>query len=297
MAPTDFDAQRNAEGEAPSSATRDFRILVIGAGKMGEAIVAGWIACDTAPADVITAASVSVANPGLARRQHMESVYGVTAYADATEAPAADVVVLAVKPQVMMGVLESIANKPAFGPTVNPLFISIAAGISTAKLEQALPKGARVVRVMPNTPLMVGAGASGVCGGVRASESDVAFVRDLFACLGEAVVVDEADMDAVCGGSGAGPAYVAAMIEALRDAAAAEGLDPSLAEKLATQTVYGTAKLMLDRAQSAEETRIAVCSPGGTTLAALDAMHASGFNDVFKAGVSACVKRSKELGS
>ncbi len=287
MAPCNAVASNNAA----------LRVLVVGAGKMGEAIVAGWIACAQEPAASINAQAIAVANPGLERRRHMVDTYGVRAYADASEADAADIVVLAVKPQVMMGVLEGIAKTPAFCGDNAPLFVSIAAGIATSKLESALPAGARVVRVMPNTPLMVGAGASGVCGGAHASESDVNFVRELFACLGEAVIVDEADMDAVCGVSGSGPAYVAAMIEALRDAAAREGLDPVLAEKLATQTVYGTAKLMLERSQSAEDTRIAVCSPGGTTLAALDAMYSHGFREVFDAGVSACVKRSKELGS
>ena len=273
------------------------RILVVGSGKMGEAIVAGWISCKDAPADAIDAASVAIADPGADRRAYMQQTYGVATYPDASQAPVADIVVLAVKPQVMMGVLENIAACETFQGANLPLFVSIAAGISTAKIEGALPEGAHVVRVMPNTPLMVGAGASGVCQGALATTEDVNYVRDLFACLGEAVIVSEKDMDAVCGVSGSGPAYVAAMIEALVAAAENEGLDAVLAEKLATQTVYGTAKLMLDRNQSAEVTRIAVCSPGGTTLAALDAMHAHGFNDVFQAGVSACVKRSKELGS
>lgn len=282
------------------------RILVVGAGKMGEAIVAGWVCAESGAAAGITATSVAVANPGEARRAHMVSAYGVSAYENASVAACAaeeaglgfDIVVLAVKPQVMFDVLAPFAQHPAFcGGEAGPLFVSIAAGLSTTKLEAALPAGARVVRVMPNTPLMVGAGASGICAGANASDADLSLVRDLFTCLGVAVVVDEADMDAVCAVSGSGPAYVAAMIEAIRDAAAASGLDAQLAEVLATQTVFGTAKLMLDRAQSAEQTRIAVCSPGGTTLAALDAMADRGFNEVFAAGVDACIKRSKELGS
>lgn len=282
------------------------RILVVGAGKMGEAIVAGWVSSEEGPARGIDAAHVAIANPGEARRTHMVQTYGVSAYESASAAALAaeeagvgfDIVVLAVKPQVMFDVLAPFAQHRAFcGGAITPLFVSIAAGLSTARLEAALPQGARVVRVMPNTPLMVGAGASGVCAGANASADDLALVCELFACLGVAEVVNEADMDAVCAVSGSGPAYVAAMIEAVRDAAAAQGLNARLAETLATQTVFGTAKLMLDRAQSAEQTRIAVCSPGGTTLAALDAMEKRGFNEVFAAGVDACVKRSKELGS
>ncbi len=282
------------------------RILVVGAGKMGEAIVAGWIASDVDPASRIDANSVVVANPGAARRSHMTETYGVVAYESADEAARAaasagqrfDIVVLAVKPQVMFDVIARFSQQRLFcGGEAGPLFVSIAAGLSTARLEEALPAGARLVRVMPNTPLMVGAGASGVCAGAKASAQDLALVRDLFGCLGIAVAVDETDMDAVCAVSGSGPAYVAAMIEAIRDAAAAQGLGAQLAEALATQTVFGTAKLMLERAQSAEQTRIAVCSPGGTTLAALDAMADHGFDEVFAAGVDACIKRSKELGS
>ena len=117
----------------------------------------------------------------------------------------------------------------------------------------------------------------------------------LFGCLGRAVPVDESDMDIVCALSGSGPAYVAAMIEALRDAAAAQGLDEQLAETLALQTVLGTARLIDETELSPAVAREAVCSPGGTTLAALDAMYEAGFNDVFQAGVDAAVRRSKEL--
>jgi pyrroline-5-carboxylate reductase len=142
---------------------------------------------------------------------------------------------------------------------------------------------------------MVSAGASGVCAGETATEADVDYVAGLFGCLGRAVVVDESDMDTVCALSGSGPAYVAAMIESLRDAAAAEGLDPQLAETLALQTVLGTAQFIAETGITPENARIAVCSPGGTTLAALDAMNETGFDDVFAAGVRAAVRRSKEL--
>ena len=185
---------------------------------------------------------------------------------------------------------------PAFsGGADGPLFISIAAGIPTTRLEAALPKDAHVVRVMPNMPLSIGAGASGVCKGAQATNDEYDYVVGLFGCLGRAVPVDESDMDIVCALSGSGPAYVAAMIEALRDAAAAQGLDEQLAETLALQTVLGTARLIDETPLSPAVTREAVCSPGGTTLAALDAMYEAGFNDVFQAGVDAAVRRSKEL--
>ncbi|MBQ9002414.1 MAG: pyrroline-5-carboxylate reductase, partial [Eggerthellaceae bacterium] len=273
------------------------RFVIVGGGKMGGAILKGWIASKTAPADAIEPSDVIVVDPGEERRAFIGKTYGVKCISDVsdvTEAP--DVVVLAVKPQVMMAMLETLAVAAPFGGgEKGPLFISIAAGLTTDSLEAALPAGAPLVRVMPNVALAIGAGASGVCAGSKATSEQVRYVADLVGCLGRAVIVEEADMDAVCALSGSGPAYVAAMIEALRDAAAAEGLDAELAETLALQTVLGTARLIDETGESVAETRVSVCSPGGTTLAALDAMNAAGFAGVFEAGVKAAVARSKEL--
>lgn len=272
------------------------RIVVIGGGKMGEAIVGGLIGADEGAAAALDATDFTVADPGEQRRAYLSDRYGVGCIADGSEAAAADVVILAVKPQVMMGVLSDISAVAAYqGGDRGPLFVSIAAGLPTSALEAALPAGSRLVRVMPNTPLLVSEGATAVARGAHASDEDLAYVRDLFACLGIACVVDEADMDAIGAVSGSGPAYVAALIEALRDAGAAEGLDAGLAEKLALQTVLGTARLMVETGNSAEGTRIAVCSPGGTTLAALAAMEEGGFSASLAAGVAAAVARSKEL--
>ena len=238
-----------------------------------------------------------VANPGGERRSFLQERYGVACVDDARRIGPADLVLLAVKPQVMMGVLKGIAEEDAYaGGPDGPLFVSIAAGLSTARLEAALPPGARLVRTMPNTPLLVGAGVTAVTGGAHAAPDDVALVRDLFACLGTACVVDEADIDAVGALSGSGPAYVAAFVEALRDAGAALGLDAALAERLAFETVRGTIELMARTGQDAETTRVAVCSPGGSTLAALAAMEEAGFAPAIAAGLSAAVRRSKELG-
>lgn len=273
------------------------RFLVVGGGKMGEAILSGWIASDASPADCISAASVQVVDPGDERRAYLHEAHGVECVRDVSEvATVPDVVVLAVKPQVMMGVLRSIAQLAPFqGGADGPLFVSIAAGLTTQALSAELPAGAPLVRVMPNMPLSIGAGASGVCGGATASDDQVSYVAALFGCLGRAVVVNEADMDVVCAISGSGPAYVAAMIESLRDAGVEHGLSAELAEALALQTVLGTAQLISETGVSPADARISVCSPGGTTLAALDAMNAAGFNDVFQAGVTAAVERSKEL--
>lgn len=278
-----------------------YRFLIVGGGKMGEAILSGWLASDVPPAASIETNNIMVVNPGVDRRELIEGMYAVECVgnvAEVNEDDRPDVVVLAVKPQVMMEVLAEISALDVFqGGQDGPLFISIAAGLSTDRLLTGLPAGAPLVRVMPNTPLMVSAGASGVCGSATSSAEQVEYVASLFACLGRSVIVDEADMDAVCALSGSGPAYVAAVIEHLRDAAVECGLDEELAEDLAVQTVLGTAQMISETAETPQAAREAVCSPGGTTIAALDAMNAAGFRDVFRAGIQAAVRRSKELGN
>ena len=270
------------------------RIVVVGGGKMGEAIVGGWVSSDNGAAREIGAQDVLVVDPGEDRRAFLSERYGVDCLADVSGVCAADMVVLAVKPQVMMGVLEGMRSMPVFSEA-NPLFVSIAAGLPTERLEGALPAGARLVRVMPNMPLAIGAGASAVTPGAHADQSDVSLVADLFGCLGKAVIVEESLMDACCAVNGSGPAYVAAMIESLRDAGVAEGLSSDVAEALALQTVLGTARLISETGQTPGAVRESICSPGGTTLAALSAMKEAGFDEVFSAGVRAAVRRSKEL--
>ena len=278
------------------AATSKKRFVIVGGGKMGEAILSGWLASNDRPADAIEASDVVVVEPGAERRAFLRDEYGVDCVASVSDAPIADVVVLSVKPQVMMGVLAECHELESFqAHAAGPLYVSIAAGLTTQSLVEALPEGVALVRVMPNMPLMIGAGASAVCASSTSSDEQVAYVASLFSCLGRAVVVDESDMDAVCAVSGSGPAYVAAMIEAMRDAAVSEGLSPDLAETLALQTVLGTARLIAETGVSPADARVAVCSPGGTTLAALDAMNEKGFAEVFQSGVSAAVRRSKEL--
>lgn len=274
------------------------RVLVVGAGKMGEALVAGWLCARTGPASGIDASCVTTVNRAVERRTYLAATYGVATVAALAEAPQADMVVLAVKPQVMGDVLQGIDHMAPFqGGPCGPLFVSIAAGLSTERLAAMLPEAARIVRVMPNMPLMVGEGASGVCAGREALPTDGTYVRDLFGCLGEAVLVDEDAMDAVCALSGSGPAYVATFIEALAAAGARAGLDAALSERLAVRTVLGTARYLVETGSSPAQTREAICSPGGTTLAGLAALDRAGFSHAVDEGVAAAAARSKELGS
>lgn len=267
-------------------------IVLLGGGKMGEAILAGWIGVSEGEIALLSAKNFTVIDPGNDRRTYLEKEYGVTCLADLSAVPVADIVVLAVKPQVMIEVLEGIIGLAAFADS---LFISIAAGMTTDRLVDSLPDTSRLVRVMPNMPLQVCAGASAVCASATSHENDVETVLALFDCLGVASRVEEDQMDAVCGLSGSGPAYVAAMIEALVKASVEQGLSKELAEQFAIQTVYGTAVLLRESDFNPSGLREAVSSPGGTTLAALEAMNDAGMEEIYRKAVEAAVRRSKEL--
>ena len=265
----------------------DQTVAFIGAGNMAGALIRGLIGTGTVPADRIIAA-----DPDRARLDALGSELGVrTAEDNAQALRSADVVVLATKPQVFPSVL------PALGASLRPdaLVVSIAAGISTKIIEGSLPAGARVVRTMPNTPALVGVGATAIAGGKHATDADLALVETLFQSVGLCVRVPESQIDAVTGLSGSGPAYVFAMIEALRDAGVREGLSEETSLQLAAQTVLGAARLLFEQNEPPETLRERVTSPGGTTRAGLDALEASGFAEVLAGAVRAATRRSNEL--
>lgn len=261
-------------------------IAVIGVGAMGTAIVqglmeAGWERLDLRLAD----ASVERVEALLAE--------GHIAYTDPTiAAESAEVVLLAVKPQVMDGVLAELA--PVI--TDRHLVVSIAAGITTTAIEAALGD-IPVVRCMPNTPALVGKGMTGLAPGTHATEAHLARAEELLAAVGQTVVVEEAQLDAVTGVSGSGPAYVFLLAEALEEAAIAEGLAPEHARLLAEQTVAGAGALLDSSPMTAEELRRQVTSPNGTTEAALRALENDGFRRVMRGAVRAATERSRELGA
>ncbi|MGI6105788.1 MAG: pyrroline-5-carboxylate reductase [Raoultibacter sp.] len=269
-------------------------IVFVGCGKMGEALLGGWIASGEEPANQLSAKNFSVVEHSEERQKYIEDTYGVLCVSDVRQLRAADIVILAVKPQVLRLAVEQVSGLEALSKA---LYVSIAAGVETDTLVDILPKESRLVRVMPNLPLVVGAGASVVCRSATSNDADVDLVRSLFSCLGIADIVDESLMDAACALSGSGPAYVAAMIESLVKAGVSQGLPRTLADSLALQTVLGTALQLTQTEQSPEELRKAVSSPGGTTVAALAAMEVAGFDNVFSQGVAAAVQRSKELAS
>jgi len=204
----------------------------------------------------------------------------------------ADVVVAAVKPQVMPGVLDEI------GPFVQSrhLIVSIAAGITLSQLTAGLPAGTRLVRVMPNTPSLIARGASCFSRGACAADDDAALVRQILTCVGDVHEVDERQLDAVTGLSGSGPAFIYEVIGALADGGVAMGLSPGLALSLAAQTARGAAEMVQSTGLQPSELRDQVTSPGGTTLAGLESLKRDDAISAFSRAVEAATKRSIELG-
>ncbi len=283
-------------------------VAIVGGGKMGEAMLAGWLASQHGVLEDWGIENFCVIDPNAERRRALERSYQIEVRADVSELDRADIVVLAVKPQTMAEALDSLSEAPLFGGARThgdgtpadegaeaPLVISIAAGVTTATIERNVAFPLRVVRAMPNLPLSVGAGATGLCAGSQALRSDLEAARELFAALGEAAIVEEYLMDVVCALSGSGPAYVCAFIEAEIAAAEKLGLPRDAASGLALQTLFGTARLLEETGEAPEELRRAVSSPQGTTIAGLEALSAAGFDEAIEKGIAAAERRSKEL--
>ena len=212
--------------------------------------------------------------------------------ADGADALPADVALIAVKPQVAETVISALSEKLA-----DTLVVSIIAGFTCAHLESLLPVGTAVVRVMPNTPAMVGEGMAVVSGGNEATDEEVDLVRALFATVGRAVVVAENYQNAATAISGSGPAYFALVVDALARAGVRQGLPRDVAESLAVQTMLGTARLLEESGQHPAALIDGVASPGGTTIAAIERLEAGGLRAAFAEAVAANVKRAEELGS
>lgn len=204
----------------------------------------------------------------------------------------ADVVVLAVKPQIVDKVLTQIF--PSFREP--SLLVSVAAGVSTGAIESKLPRGSRVIRSMPNTAATVLAGATAICKGTFATDADVQVAEQFFGLVGRTVVLDESLIDAVTGLSGSGPAYVMLIIEALADGGVKVGLSRDTALMLAAQTVFGSAKLLLETGEHPGRLKDMVTSPGGTAIAGLHTLEAGGLRTTLINAVEAATRRAQELG-
>ncbi len=262
-------------------------VAFIGAGNMGEALIRGLLAART-----VSPARIIAADVRAERREFLVKTFGVQAIDDNAEAvKAADIVLLAVKPQQMGEVLAGFKSVM----TGSKLIVSIAAGVNTARIERELGGKARVVRVMPNTPVLVGAGAAALAKGTYATDEDLVTVESIFGAVGISVRVEEKLLDAVTALSGSGPAYVFYVTEAMIKAGVAAGLDEAVAKRLAIQTVYGAGKLLVESKDEPESLRRNVTSPGGTTEAALKVMNDRKLEEIFAEAIKAAEKRSREL--
>jgi pyrroline-5-carboxylate reductase len=260
----------------------------LGAGKMASALAKGFVAAKIVSPDQLIASDVYEG----ARSTFANDVGAKATLSNLDVLRFANVLVLAVKPDQVAGVLAEI--QPAF--TKDHLLISIAAGVTLKKMESSLPEGARVIRVMPNTPALVGAGASGYALGGAATKQDGELAQKLLSAVGVAFAVKEHLLDAVTGLSGSGPAYAFNIIEALSDGGVAAGLPRDIATKLAAQTLFGAAKMVLETGQHPGALKDAVTSPGGTTIEGLHEMEKGGVRGALINAVRAAADKSKRLG-
>ncbi len=264
------------------------KIGFLGAGKMATALAKGFVR-----AEIVFPNGIIAADPfETARKQFSTATGAKTVVANLAVAQAANILLLATKPDQVAAALAEISG--AF--TKKHLLISIAAGVPVAKLEAALPAGARVIRVMPNTPALVGAGAAGFALGKNATAADGELAKKLLSAVGVALQVKESLLDAVTGLSGSGPAYVYQFIEALSDGGVAAGLPRDIATKLAAQTVLGGAKMVLETGVHPGALKDQVTSPGGTTIEGLHELEKGKLRATVMSAVRAATEKSKKLG-
>ena len=260
----------------------------VGGGNMAAALIKGMVASKVVPPEGVIVSDVKAERLAMLHEKH-----GVRTTTDNHAlVREVDVVVLAVKPQVIDKVLE------AFGKEIrkDQLVISVAAGVPISALEARLPEGTRVVRTMPNTPATVDAGATAIAAGTHATEADLDVARALFEAVGRVVTLDESLLDAVTGLSGSGPAYVMLMIEALADGGVKVGLHRDTALLLAAQTVFGSAKLLLETGEHPGRLKDRVTSPGGTAIAGLHTLESGGLRRTLIDAVEAATTRAAQLG-
>jgi pyrroline-5-carboxylate reductase len=263
-------------------------LAFIGGGNMARSLIGGLIARGT------PASAIRVAEPVVELRDGLVRDFGVRVFADNADAIAdASTWILAVKPQVMRTVCEGFA---AQARTLRPLVVSIAAGITAAQLERWLGGEVAVVRTMPNTPALLGAGVTGLFANARVDADGRARAGSLLSAAGQTVWIDdEADMDAVTGLSGSGPAYVFLLAEAMQAAGEEEGLSTDAARTLALQTILGAARMLTEGEAPPAELRRRVTSPGGTTQAAIETFEAGGFHELVARAIHAATERGRQL--
>ena len=266
---------------------KDKIIGFIGAGNMGSAMIGGI--CNSglvAPEQIIVSAHSA------STIEKIHDTYAVrTTLCNEEVASTSNILFLAIKPYQFADVLPAIAASLK----KDCIIVSVAAGQSIAAIEELLGNNIKLVRTMPNTPALVGESMSALCCNSNVTSDELALVKQLFECFGKAEVVAEHMIDAVIGVAGSSPAYVYMFIEAMADAAVADGMPRSMAYKFAAQSVLGAAKMVLETGRHPGELKDAVCSPGGTTIEAVAALEAGGFRDAVITAQRACVQKSKDM--
>ncbi len=267
---------------------KTLKLGVIGGGAMAENILRGVLA-----SGLISASQITVSDIQSRRLKYLKEAFKVSTSLDNHEiVSGADVILLAVKPQNMKVLLSEI------NPVTDEkkLLLSIAAGVKSGAISQGLSGKGRIIRIMPNIAAKVLESASALCLGPSATGDDLTIAKKIFEAVGKTVVIDEELMDAVTGLSGSGPAYFFLIIEAMADAGVKAGLTRSTAQKLAAQTCFGAAKLVLDAGETPAKLKDLVTSPGGTTIAGIHVLEKGSARGIIMDAVEAAVNRSKELG-
>lgn len=259
------------------------KLVIAGGGKMGSALLGGLISSGWAAAN-----EIAVVEPVAELREQLTKTFPGVHVSEAYVG--ADGAIVAVKPAIVP------AAAAALGDASCRRVLSIAAGVSTTTIEAALPGGTPVVRAMPNTPALLGSGASAIAGGSAAGDDDIAWAESILSAVGIVVRVPEAQLDAVTGLSGSGPAYIFLVAEAMIDAGRKVGLPDDIATQLAIQTIAGAGRMLAETGDSPEALRAAVSSPNGTTVAGLAVLDDLGVRDAFVAAVARATERSRELG-
>ena len=273
-----------------ASLTADIAIGFLGAGNMAAALIRGLVG-NGFPSERILASA-----PRQERLDELRTTFGplVTTVDNCELVAQSDIIVIAVKPQILGRVLTEVA--PAVGGDREPLFISVAAGVPIKAIEANLGARSRVIRAMPNTPARIGAGATAISAGPHCDDNDVARARAIFDAVGITITVGEEQLDAVTGLSGSGPAYIFLILEALADAGVKVGLSRRNAQRLAAQTVMGSAKLLLDTDGHPGQLKDMVTSPGGTAIVGLHTLEQGGLRTTLINAVESATARARELG-
>ena len=262
-------------------------VAILGGGKIGEALLSGLLRGKRGAADVV------VSEKHQERAADLADKHGVQTLSVAQAVAAARTLVIAVKPQDIDPLLAELREVI----TSDHLVVSVAAGITTAKIEKALPPGVAVVRCMPNTPALVDEAMTAVAAGEHADEAHLAIAESLLAAVGRVVRVPESQLDAVTALSGSGPAYFFFLVEAMIDAGILLGLPRALSAELIVQTAIGSAVMLRDSGEHPVQLREAVTSPGGTTIAAIRELEVHGVRAALLAAIEAACLRSRELGA